>query len=189
MVPVQCRPSSLVRAEVNLTALFCAFCQAFTSYLLLVDFMKTETENIEESSADVVPALESRTTILVKFICAILFHFKFETEISSSLSMMKYAAIHSDDFVSPLKAFFMGFVNMIIIVMVEVINLWNLSNITEGGVNALMFDFIALGIIAEFDDYFVEIYMNSDLDPLIEDLVLTFERTKRPKRRLPDMDE
>ena len=103
--------------------------------------------------------------------------------------MMKYAAIHSDDFVSPLKAFFMGFVNMIIIVMVEVINLWNLSNITEGGTYDLMFDFIALGIIAEFDDYFVAIYMNSDFDPLIESLVLTFERTKRPKRRLPDMDE
>lgn len=54
------------------------------------------------------------------------------------------------------------------ILMVEFINLWNLSNITEGGTYSLMFDFIALGIIAEFDDYFVELYSDTQLSPLIE---------------------
>ena len=31
----ECRPSAMMRSEVNLTALFCAFCQGFTSILLL----------------------------------------------------------------------------------------------------------------------------------------------------------
>ena len=177
----------MIRSEVNLTAIFCAFCQSFTSILLLQDFINQNTEE-EEAAGEVTPALEARTIILVKFICAVLFHFKFETEISSSISMMKYAAMHHDYFYNPLTAFFMGFINMLVIIMVEIINLWNLSNITEG-TYSLMFDFIALGIIAEFDDYFVEIYKDSALDPLIEEVVLTFERTKMPKRHLPNIRE
>ena len=33
--PQESRPTSMIRSEVNLTALFCAFCQGFTSFLLL----------------------------------------------------------------------------------------------------------------------------------------------------------
>ena len=102
--------------------------------------------------------------------------------------MMKYAAMHSDYFMYPFRAFMMGFVNMVMIMLVEIINLWNLSNITEG-TYSLMFDFIALGIIAEFDDYFVEIYKDSDLDPLIDGDPLIFDRTKMPKRIVPNLRE
>ena len=178
----------MIRSEVNLTALFCAFCQSFTSILLLQDFIGQNLEE-EEQQENVVPELEQRTIILVKFICAVLFHFKFETEISSSIQMMKYSAMHSDYFYNPLTSYFMGLINMVMIMLVEVINLWNLSNITEG-TYSLMFDFIALGIIAEFDDYFVEIYKDSALDPLINgDVTLTFDRTKMPKRHLPNLRE
>lgn len=34
-VKEECRPTAMLRSEVNLTALFCAFCQGFTSLLLL----------------------------------------------------------------------------------------------------------------------------------------------------------
>ena len=78
---------------------------------------------------------------------------------------------------------------MIAIVVVEIINLWNLSNITEGGTYSLMFDFIALGIIAEFDDYFIEIYRYSSISPLIDELELTFDNTAMPKRNLPNLHE
>ena len=82
----------------------------------------------------------------------------------------------------------MGWANATAVLAVELINLWNLSNITEGGVYSLMFDFIALGIIAEFDDYFIEIYRYSELAPLIEELNLVFDRPLMPKRTLPDMN-
>ena len=35
-----CRPDTMLRNEVNLTALFCAFTQLFTSYLLLGEFIE-----------------------------------------------------------------------------------------------------------------------------------------------------
>ena len=86
--------------------------------------------------------------------------------------------MHSDYFYNPMTSFGVSFINMVMIMMVEVINLWNLSNITEG-TYSLMFDFIALGIVAEFDDYFVEIYKETALDPLINgEYPLIFDRTK-----------
>ena len=112
--------------------------------------------------------LEPNTIILVKFICALLFHFKFETEIRSGLKMMRYAALHPEQFVNPGIASFVGMINAIFVFLVEVINLWNLSNITGGNTSELMFDFIALGIVAEFDDYFIEIYRYSNLAPFCD---------------------
>lgn len=67
---------------------------------------------------------------------------------------MKYVAVHFDKFENPTAAYAMGLIQATTITMVEGINLWNLSNITSGSTKDLMFDFIALGIIAEFDDYF-----------------------------------
>lgn len=186
-VPEECRPTKMSRSEVNLTALFCAFCQLFTSWLLLKEFISQNNDSEEETEVS-VPALEDKSIILIKFICAVLFHFKFETEIRNGLAMMKYAALHSDYFENPGSAFFMGFINMVVIIIVEIINLWNLSNITEG-TYSLMFDFIALGIIAEFDDYFIEIYRYSNLSYLIDELQLTFDRTVQPKRILPNLKE
>ena len=117
-----------------------------------------------------------------------LFHFKFETEIRNGLAMMKYVGLHPESFENKGGAFLMGYVNALVIVLVEIINLWNLSNITEG-TYSLMFDFIALGIIAEFDDYFIEIYRYSNISYLINDLNLTFENTAMPKRNLPNLKE
>jgi hypothetical protein len=96
--------------------------------------------------------------------------------------MMKYVAMHQSNFKYPYRAYLMGFLDMCMIFGVEIINLWNLSNITEGGVQTLMFDFIALGIIAEFDDYFFELYKHVEIRKLI-DIELLFENVKTPKRK------
>ena len=74
--------------------------------------------------------------------------------------------------------------NSVIVILVEVINLLNLANITGGDTSQLMFDFIALGVVADFDDYFIEIYKHSKWNPLTS-LSLTFEHTVKPKRELP----
>ena len=125
--------------------------------------------------------MENDAIIIVKFICTALFHFKFEAELRNGINMMKYAAMHSKNFKHPYMAFMMGFLDYIMIFFVEIINLWNLSNITEG-VHSLIFDFIALGIIAEFDDYFFELYKYVSISNLIE-IQLVFENVKEPKRQ------
>ena len=78
--------------------------------------------------------LTSRTIIIVKFICALLFHFKFESEIRNGLQMMKYVALHTDHFEFPKRAFLIGMINFLILNLVEFINMWNLSNLSEGSV-------------------------------------------------------
>lgn len=50
----ECRPSAMMRSEVNLTALFCAFCQGFTSILLLQDFIGQNSAE-EEAQEDAEP--------------------------------------------------------------------------------------------------------------------------------------
>ena len=117
----------------------------------------------------------------MKFICAALFHFKFEAELKNGMMMMKYVAMHPHNFKYYKTAFLMGFFDMIMIIFCEFINLWNLSNINEG-VHSLIFDFIALGIIAEFDDYFFELYRYVSISNLIE-IELVFENVKKPKRQ------
>lgn len=99
----------------------------------------------------------------------------------NGLDMMKYCAMHYDKFENPGRAFVIGFTQMAMIVLVEVINLWNLSNITEGGTYSIMFDFIALGIIAEFDDYFIELYKSTSLEQLLA-AELVFQNVKSSKR-------
>ena len=135
-----------------------------------------------------MPQLEENTTILVKFICAILFHLKFEAEIRNGIQMIKYAVLHWDYFEYPIAAASTGLINALIIILVEVINLWNLANITEG-VYDLIFDFIALGIIAEFDDYFLEVYRFTEMRPLFDGMNIRFERSKTIKRERPSPRE
>ena len=96
--------------------------------------------------------------------------------------MMKYVTLHPEQFRYPITAFTIGLMSASIIVLVEVINLWNLSNITEG-TYSLMFDFIALGIIAEFDDYFIEVYRYSSMASMIGQ-TLHFTNVVTPKRRV-----
>ena len=87
--------------------------------------------------------------------------------------MMKHAAMHYDDFEHPIRAFNMGLLKFVALMLVEFINLWNLANITEGGTYQLMFDFIALGIIAEFDAYFIEIYKYTTMSAFLEVKIAT----------------
>ena len=132
--------------------------------------------------------LANKAVIVIKFICAVLFHMKFEPEIRNGLTMMKYAAIHSEFFEYAGLSFLMGFLNMITIYIVECINLWNLSNTTDGTYK-LLTSFIALGIIGQFDDIFLEIYSNRRVCRLVGDFRLVFENVKQSKRIDPEVEE
>ena len=79
-------------------AAFCAFCQLLTSFLLLNDFLSATDEEAKVKELEKITKfeLEEKTVTIVKFICAILFHYKFESEIRNGLKMMKYAALHVD---------------------------------------------------------------------------------------------
>ena len=71
----------------------------------------------------------------------------------------------------------MGLTNMAVIFIVEVINLWNLSSITDDTYK-IIFDFIALGVIAEFDDFFVEIYRSTRLNFMFTEISIQFDNVR-----------
>ena len=56
-IPEESMPSKLIRWEVALCTYFCAFCQIFTSYLLLQDFFKQNEDSESEDSGN-EPKLE-----------------------------------------------------------------------------------------------------------------------------------
>lgn len=198
-VPQISIPNKMTSNEINLAAFFCAFCQLLCSALILKGFYNKQNKSEEDKQLIKTEAqvlldeaasrdLANKAVIVIKFICAVLFHMKFEPEIRNGLSMMKYAAIHSQFFEYPWLSFLMGFLNMTTIYLVEFVNLWNLSNTTQG-TYTLITSFIALGIIGEFDDYFVEIYKNSRVSHLVCDFNLVVENVKQSKRIDPEVEE
>jgi len=72
---------------------------------------------------------------------------------------MKYIAYHSDRFENKWTAFIMCLLQGSIVVVIEVVNIWNLTNIQN--IDDIVMDYIALGIISEFDDCFFELYRNT----------------------------
>jgi len=157
-IPDEQIPSPQQRAEVLLTAVLCAFCQIFVALCLFLEILwknhfNPGAEKVE-AIAVVAPEIDNKSVFIVKFIASILFHVKFESEIRNALSMMKFAIMHSKMFKNNSAAFFMGFIDFTAIVGIEFVMLWNLLNIEPRTVYSLMFDFISLAIVAEFDDYF-----------------------------------
>lgn len=68
----------------------------------------------------------------------------------------KYAGNHSNRFKYPLIAFFLVIVQATVVLLIELANIINLVNITD--LLEMVMNFVALGIVAEFDDFFVKIY-------------------------------
>ena len=161
---------------------------------------KNDFSKIEKFLLDVPEMIEEKTPVvinstpylivLVKFIAAILFHYKFEPEMRNALAMMKFAIMHSTKFESYILAFLMGLIDYSAIILLEFGLLWNLSNLQDNSFRQLMFDFIALGIVAEFDDYFAEIYRYSNVSGLIFGAAvvpLVITNTIMPKRKKPSI--
>jgi len=142
-------------SEVYMSASFCFFSQIFISVLLLLNFA-------EQQSVAVWVDWKQQ---MARFICGALFHFSFEQEIRIALRNMKYVAMHIDEFEHPVKAFFLALMQATSVLFVQVVNIWNLVNIE--GIMDIVFDYIALGIVSEFDDAFLEIYRQGKLQPFI----------------------
>jgi len=74
---------------------------------------------------------------------------------------MKYVSMHYDDFQYPAFAFMFAFMQFSAVCIVEVVNIINLININ--GIDEIIMNYVALGVICEFDDYFLEIYKHQKI--------------------------
>jgi|688.fasta_scaffold947107_1 hypothetical protein len=70
--------------------------------------------------------------------------------------MMKYSAYHWDKFRFPSFAFMFGLLYFISSIFGELVNIFNLTNI--GDITSLVQNYVALGEILSFEDYFLLIF-------------------------------
>ena len=94
--------------------------------------------------------------MLARVICSFLFHCLFEQELRSGIKNMKYLSWHWNEFENKLQAFAVTFMQSSTVIIIEIILIWNLCTLED--VVSIVQDFTALYIVAEFDDFFLEMF-------------------------------
>jgi hypothetical protein len=108
---------------------------------------------------------------ITRLICACLFHFLFQEEIESALKLMKFVTLHKNRFRFPLFALLFAFLQLVSVSFIEVIQIINLVQLNT--MKDIVMNFVSLLILAQFDDYFLEIFLRSKIKIFIEkDLVI-----------------
>jgi hypothetical protein len=132
-------------------ALVCAGSQMTISILLLQSF---DITNQQSSYYEV-----SSTIHTVRMIACFIFHFAFAGEAKNALDLMKYVILHSERFERPKTAFFLCAVQFFVTLLIEVVNIFNLAMQTK--VLDVIMNFLALGVLADFDDFFLIPFLNA----------------------------
>ncbi len=104
--------------------------------------------------------------MFARFICATILHLSLVDEVSHGLEMMKFSVNHPYRFESYLFAWACGFLQTVACLCVEVANIGVLCGAND--TISIVFNFIALAIIAEFDNYVFQSMKNEKMRCLIE---------------------
>ena len=114
-----------------------------------------------------------------RFICTSILHLSFLDEITQGLEMMKYTCNHTHKFASSFTAFSFGLLQVCSILLVEMASIGVIC--TAEDIINIIFNFIALAVIASFDDYVFNGMKNEPIKELLdEDFIkknLTIEHT------------
>ena len=104
--------------------------------------------------------------MFARFICATILHLSCVDEVNAGLNMMKYAVNHSYKFNSFWFAFLSGMFQYTQCLCVELANIGVICAATD--TISIVFNFIALAIIIDFDDYVFGSLKNESFKGLIE---------------------
>lgn len=89
--------------------------------------------------------------MFARFICAVILHLSLTDEVTDGLKMMKYAVNHDYRFNNYIIAYISGFFQMFSSIGVECANIGVI--LAANDTISIVFNFIAVAIIAEFDNY------------------------------------
>ena len=133
--------------------------------------------------------LSNNWLIASRFICCIILHQQLNGEILEGQGKMKFALNHRHRFDSYKIAFFAGFMQTFSCLFIELINLFVI--ITSETVLEVVLNFMAIAIIAEFDNSFFQGYANEDVALLLsseyEELFkITMTTSNRAKKERPE---
>jgi hypothetical protein len=113
------------------------------------------------------PFFPTTTVILIRFVCGLVLHSYQNVEIKAGLRNMKFAINHAYRFSNWYAAFASGFMQASIAFLIEVTNL--LVILTSSDELGVVMNFMALTVIASFDDYFYIAQGESILKQVIND--------------------
>ena len=120
--------------------------------ILLLWFLGAETMTNEDMIAGFEQPAESMRIVLARFLCAVILHITLTDEIKQGFNCMKYALSHHYKFRDWTQAYWIGCIQTLVVIAVEVVNLAVLT--TNHTIMDIIMNFLALVIIAEFDDFF-----------------------------------
>jgi len=104
--------------------------------------------------------------VFARFICTIILHLSQQDEVKQGLELMKYALNHRHAFLCYKKAALMGFLQSFITIGVETVNLLVILQSTT--TQDVVFNFIAVAIISDFDNFVFSSLRNEPLKELVE---------------------
>lgn len=139
-----------------------AFCQGVLVSLLFVDVIGSDMIDIKENFGTLT---ESLGIIMARFICTIVLHLSQQDEVKRGLDLMKYALNHRNKFSSYKNAALMGFLQAFMTIAVETVNVLVIlqSNTTQD----IVFNFIAVAIISDFDNFVFSSLSHEKLKELV----------------------
>ena len=105
--------------------------------------------------------------VICRFLCAVFMHITLGDELRQGFSMMKYALNHPWKFVNWSRAFRVGFFQLSAVLTLEIVNLTFM--LTNATIVDIIMNFIALLIIADFDDYFFMTVAKTSIGVLIKE--------------------
>ena len=126
---------------------------------------------------------------VVRFLCAVFLHITLNGENKQGLDMMKFANNHPWLFRNWSQAYLIGFMQYIVVMVVEIVNLVILT--TNNSVMEIIMNFLALVILAEFDEYFLTTVENEVFETAIQDgddaKIPVFGKQKNGKKKVKEL--
>lgn len=151
--------------------------------LLLLWFLGIEAVTNEDMVAAFKEQPASVQIVIARFLCAVFLHISLTDETKQGFALMKYANNHPWKFRDWSQAYSIGACQTIVVITVEVVNLAILN--TNQTIMDIIMNFLALVIIADFDDYFFLTVANEPLSKFIADG--TFETHTGKEVQLDDV--
>lgn len=169
------------RSNIQLHVWICFVCQIVLVYLIF-NYLITDYDMRVNFTKDV-----SIIIMFVRFICGTILHLSLIDEVCSGLENMKFCLNQSYLFQSYKQAWLVGFLQTFITVCVEVVNIEII--LTSLDPVEIVYNFIALAIIAEFDDFVFSSLRNECMKKLCESEFtekIVIIRHTTSKKCLPD---
>jgi len=136
------------RLSRNNIMISCAVCFASQVALLVALF---ESYFKEQYIAVMFTPVVSVWMLITRFICGLILHLALFEEFGRAIKLMKFAMNHSDVFDCSGAAFTVAMLQASVTLMVEVLNIIVIC--MSSNVGDVVMNFIALAIIADFDDF------------------------------------